>query len=67
MVKEVEFNELKSIIWCRNFSLGLVTKGSQECRPREEPESVGECENEHSHSQMNFHFGSWTPSGLPKV
>jgi hypothetical protein len=27
---------------------------------------MGEGENEHSHSQMNFHYGSWSPSGLPK-
>jgi hypothetical protein len=25
--------------------------------PREEPGSVGECENEHSHSQMNSQNG----------
>jgi hypothetical protein len=30
-------------------------------------ESVGECENEHSHSQMNSHFGSWSPGGFPKL
>ncbi len=39
----------------------------QECRPREEPMSVGECDNEHSHSQMNSHFGSWSPNGVPKL
>jgi hypothetical protein len=27
---------------------------------------VGECENELSHSQMNSHFGSWSPGGLSK-
>ncbi len=27
--------------------------------------SVGECENEHSHSQVNSHFGSWSLGGLP--
>ncbi len=27
-----------------------------------------ECENEHSHSQMNFHYvGSWSPGELPKL
>ncbi len=26
-----------------------------------------ECENEHSHSQMNSHVGSWGPGGLPKL
>ncbi len=29
---------------------------------------MGECENEHSHSQMNFHYGEleswWTPEIL---
>ncbi len=28
---------------------------------------MGECENEHSHSQMNSHFGSWSLDGLPKL
>ncbi len=41
-------------------------KGLQESGPRERPGSVGECENEHSHSQMNFHCvweleSQWTP------
>jgi hypothetical protein len=27
--------------------------------------SEGECENEHSHSQVNSHFASWSPDGLP--
>jgi hypothetical protein len=35
--------------------------------PRKDPRSVGEYENEHSHSQMNFHFGSWSLGGLPKL
>jgi hypothetical protein len=25
---------------------------------------MGECENEHSHSQVNSHFRSWSPGGL---
>jgi hypothetical protein len=25
---------------------------------------VGECENEHSHSQVSSHFGSWSPRGF---
>jgi hypothetical protein len=28
---------------------------------------VGEGENEHSHSQLNSHFGSWSLSGLSKL
>jgi hypothetical protein len=24
-----------------------------------------ECENEHSHSQVSSHFGSWSLGGLP--
>jgi hypothetical protein len=39
-------------------------KGLQERGPRERLESVGECENVHSHSQVNSHFGNWSPSGL---
>ncbi len=27
---------------------------------------MGECENEHSHSQVSSHFGSWNLSGLSK-
>jgi hypothetical protein len=29
--------------------------------------SVRECEDEDSHSQVSFHFGSWSPSGLPNL
>ncbi len=41
-------------------------KGLQECGPRQKPGSVGECEDEYSHSQMNFHCvwelkSRWTP------
>jgi hypothetical protein len=58
----------------RNPSLGLVTKAKackgvgQERSPRVTsyvPQSVGEWRNEHSHSQVSSHFGSWNPDGLP--
>jgi hypothetical protein len=39
----------------------------QEVGPREKPGSVGECENELSHSQVNSHVGSWSLKGLPKL
>jgi hypothetical protein len=29
--------------------------------------SVRECEDEDSHSQVNSHFGSWSPGGLPNL
>jgi hypothetical protein len=41
--------------------------GLQEVRPKERPGSVGECENELSHSQVNSHVGNWSPGGLPKL
>jgi hypothetical protein len=28
---------------------------------------VGECENEHSHSQVNSHFGNWNPNGFSNL
>ncbi len=40
------------------------SKGLQGCRPRGKLESVGECENEHSHSKVSSHFASWSPGGL---
>jgi hypothetical protein len=30
-------------------------------------ESVKECEDEDSHSQVSFHFGSWSPGGLSNL
>jgi hypothetical protein len=30
-------------------------------------ENVRECEDEDSHSQMNSHWGSWSPSGLSNL
>jgi hypothetical protein len=30
-------------------------------------ESVKECEDEDSHSQVSSHFGSWNPGGLPNL
>ncbi len=59
------------LVLCRNPSLGLVTKAraykgvGQEGSPGVW-ESVGECGNEHSHSQVSSHFGSWSPGGFPK-
>jgi hypothetical protein len=61
---------------CRNLSLGLATK-ARACKGEGQegnlgvtshaPGSVGECENEHSHSQVNSHFGSWSPDGLSNL
>jgi hypothetical protein len=63
-------------IWCRNPSLGLVTKArackgaGQEWSLRITFHALGvkECErvwgNEPPHSQMSSHFGSWSPYGL---
>jgi hypothetical protein len=53
-------------------------KGLQGCKPRRSPwvtshtpKSVKKCEevwgNEPSHSQGNFHFGRWSPNGVPKL
>jgi hypothetical protein len=41
-------------------------QGLVKVRAKREAMSVGECENKHSHSQMNSHVGSWSPGGLPK-
>ncbi len=41
--------------------------GLQEVGPRERPGSMGECENELTHSQVNSHVGSWSPDGLSKL
>ncbi len=60
----------------RNPSLGLATKtrackgADQQWSPRVTFHAIEswQCkrvwENEHSHSQMNSHFESWTPDGL---
>jgi hypothetical protein len=60
------------IIWtnissftCTFTCVASLALGSQGRGPRERPGSVGGCENEHSHSQMNFHYweleSRWTP------
>jgi hypothetical protein len=41
--------------------------GLQEVGPREGPGSVGECEIELSHSQVNSHVESWSPCKLLKL
>jgi hypothetical protein len=57
-------------------SLGVKAKKPQGCGPKRSlrvtshtPESIRKCEgvwgSEPSHSQGNFHFGRWSPSGLP--
>jgi hypothetical protein len=61
---------------CRNPSLGLATK-VRACKGTGQKESpgitshalgkVGECENEHSHSQVSSHFGSWSLGGLSSL
>jgi hypothetical protein len=47
-------------------TLALGSRPRQGCEPTGKPESVGECENEHSHSPVSFHVGSWSLSGLPE-
>jgi hypothetical protein len=53
----------------RYYSVATLALGS---RPRQNlarawaKREVEECENEHSHSQMNSHAGSWSPCGLSK-
>jgi hypothetical protein len=42
-------------------------KGPARTRAKKEAGFVGKCENEHSHSQMSFHFGSWSPGGLSNL
>jgi hypothetical protein len=55
---------IPSLNYC-NLSLGLMTKASlQGCELRGKPESVGECENGHSYSQVSSRFESWSPRGL---
>jgi hypothetical protein len=60
--------------YCRNLNHGLVTR-ARACKVVSQDRSLGvtphapksarECErNEPSHSQMNSHFGSWSPNGL---
>jgi hypothetical protein len=61
---------------CHNPSFGLMTK-ARACKGAGEKGSpgitshvlgsVGECEIEHSHSQVSSHFGSWNPRGLPNL
>jgi hypothetical protein len=46
---------------CRNLSLGFATKEKKVTRVRAK-KSVRECEDEDSHSQVNSHFGNWSPS-----
>jgi hypothetical protein len=59
---------------CCNLSLGLATKakGLQGCGLRRKPGvtqhtpgSVRRCEGMNPHTPREFHFGSWSPSGLP--
>jgi hypothetical protein len=58
---------------CHNPRLRLVTKAracegaGQVWKPRvtfHAPRSVGKWGNEPSHSQVNSHFGSWSPDGV---
>jgi hypothetical protein len=53
---------------CRNLSLGLATK-ARVCKRSGQERDAGmwESENEHSHSQVNSHVGSWSPEGLPNL
>jgi hypothetical protein len=52
--------------FCRNLSLGLVTKAKRVTRARAK-RSVRECEDEDSHSQVSSHFGSWSLDELPNL
>jgi hypothetical protein len=55
---------------CSCGFVATLTLGSQprqgfiRAQAKRKPGSVGECEDEHSHSQMNSHFESCSPSGL---
>jgi hypothetical protein len=55
-----------NIVYC-NPSLGLATK-ARVCKRwgQEKDPGVWESVRMNSHSQMNFHVGSWSPGGLPK-
>ncbi len=54
-----------------NPNLGLVTKAKawkdvvQECNPRGTFALLGMWRNEPTHSQVDSHFGSWNPYGIP--
>jgi hypothetical protein len=54
---------------CRNPSFGLATK-ARVCKGAGQ-DWAWECKrvwgNEPSHSQMNSHFGSWSPNGLSNL
>jgi hypothetical protein len=62
---------------CRNPSLGFTTKVrackgvGQKSEPKSHISCSQECKrvwgNEPSHSQMNSHFGNWSPNGLPNL
>jgi hypothetical protein len=65
---------LSSCSKCRNPSLGLATKVGA-CKGAGQEwnlgiayhvlSSVGKCEGMNTHSQVGFHFGSYSPDGLP--
>jgi hypothetical protein len=67
---------VKAANYCRNFSLEFVTKtkackGADQKWARESHSCSQKCKkvggNELSHSLVNFHFGSWTPSGFSNL
>jgi hypothetical protein len=48
-------------------TLALGSRPSQRFARAWAKKNVKECEDEDSHSQMNSHFGSWSPNGLPNL
>jgi hypothetical protein len=59
--------KVPSLVTFGRFRIHDQGKGLQEVEPRERPRNVGECEDEHSHSQVNSHVGSWSPIGLSNL
>jgi hypothetical protein len=68
MLNFKSYNNVCENRWYK-FYVATLTLGLQ---PRQglakvRAKSVGECENGHSHSQVNSHFGSWSPGGLSNL
>jgi hypothetical protein len=65
----LEFNVVCNTCYVATLALGLWPR--QGCGPREEARESHLMlprvwRNEHSHSQVSSHFGSWSAGGLPK-
>ncbi len=62
------FEYLKHKLWPKKRSgvvaLALGSRPRQRFIRVRAKRSVKECEHEDPHSQMNSHFGSWSPGGL---